>query len=441
MIRRLSIVLLLLAAAPWPSSAVIDPFYRNRMESGFRAFAQGNWEQAAHQLRIGCFGYLDEPVALVEGLMRLAVVEVTLGDEDAFRRIFSRMVELEERFSAYGAAQVPQSVRQQFEELAARLVPAQNLRTTPGFHAIAERADIQRLAAMAPEQRRTELEARIEAEPERADWLLQMARLELAVSRPQPALDWLDRLPADAAEMPPATCLRQQAASESSDCGRMDLSRPFCQDVPDTVVQFRLRCLVDAGRWPEASELLAGSSPELRARRRVARLERKVQKNLRALADAADSTATDATTVTEPPPARLPEVVAAEPRQQEAPAEPRELAGLRRRLSALETGEPLAALMTEAESFADRHPTSRQAQLLAAEIAYLQSDWPRAVLHFDRAGELLPEEAHLAFYHAVALYESGNAAAAAELLRPVASRLEWTSFVSAYVDRILAPGI
>ena len=123
------------------------------------------------------------------------------------------------------------------------------------------------------------------------------------------------------------------------------------------------------------------------------------------------------------------------------PPDSEELAGLRRRLATAVTGDELAALKNEAEGLARRHPESRQASLLAAEIAYLLADWPAAVRHFGQAGALRPGEAHLAFYRAVALYESGDRAAAAEILRPVASRLERTDFVASYVDRILAGGI
>ena len=84
--------------------------------------------------------------------------------------------------------------------------------------------------------------------------------------RPQAALDQLDRLPAETDGLPPATCLRQQAASESGTCARMDLSQPFCQDVPATVVEFRLQCLVDAGRWPEDA---AGAWTPLRLGNRI----------------------------------------------------------------------------------------------------------------------------------------------------------------------------
>ena len=429
--KRTLLLLLLLVVASSSASAVIDPFYRNRMESGIRAFEQGNWEAAEHQLRIACFGHLDEPATLVGGLVRLAIVEVRRGEESSFRQIFSRLAELEERFSAYSTAQLPPELRRQFEGLAAGLVPAQALRATEGFGPIAERAEIEMLGAMPPEQRRGELHTRLQVEPERADWLNELARLELAARKPQLALDWLDRLPAEAGELPPAICLRQQAASEAGDCVRMDLTRPFCENVPPSVVEFRLQCLVEAGSWPEASNLILGLDPEIRGRRRVARLERKVRNN----SDGSDQiapSATDSPIVTMPP---------SGPAPTRAPVDPQELDRLRQRLASAATSDELAALMSEAESFADRHPDVRQGRLLAAEVAYLLSDWPAAVRHFRQAGQLRFDEAHLSFYQAVALYESGDPTTAAEVLRPVASQLERSSFVDSYVDRILAAGI
>ena len=450
-------ILLLFSLAVAPASAAIDPFYRARMESGIAAFEQGDLEEAEHQLRIACFGYLEEPVALAEGLVRLALVETLLGDEPAFQRVFSRLAELEEQFGAYGSATLPEPLRRRFESQAARLVPVQSLRATEGFRAIAERADIQRIGSLPPERRRAELEAKMAEEPERVDWLLEMARLELAVRRPQAALDWLDRVPAEAAGVAPVTCLRQQAASESGACDRMDLAEPFCRDVPPDVVEFRLQCLVEAARWPEAASLVADLSPELRARRRVTRLERRVRKNLEPAAEVSPEPAppvgqpvpvqvpapTPPAAPEAQPPAAEPSPPAAEPRPSATAVglEPPEIEELRRRLAAAETSAELAALRGEADELAERHPESRRAHLLAAEVAYLQSDWPAAVREFRLAGELRADEAHLAFYQAVALYESGDPEGAAAVLRPVASTLQRTGFVAAYLDRILGPDI
>ena len=443
--RRAPLLLLLLALVAGSASAVIDPFYRNRMEAGVRAFEQGNWEVAARQLRIACFGHLDEPVVLAAGLVRLAIVETRRGDEDAFRRIFSRLNELEERFAAYSAAPLTPELRRQFGDLAARLVSVDILRATSGFATIAERADAQRLAGLPAPQRRAELEARVRAEPERPEWRLEMARLELTARQGQAALGWLDSLPPEVATVPPAICLRQQAATETGRCEGMDLTGPFCQDVPPAVVEFRLQCLVDAGSWAEAASLIGSLDSELRARRRVTRLERRVRKNFDGELPGGESAA-EAPTVAlrpTPPPAATtaPSAAAATPVvPAPAPAGLEEVERLRGRLASATTIEQLAVLLAEAETLVDDRPALRQAHLLAGEIAYLKSDWQAAVRHFRQVGPLGPDEARLAFYQAVALYESGEPAAAAEVLRPVASRLERNSFVTAYVDRILTPG-
>jgi hypothetical protein len=426
--RRVLICLLLLGLASGPATAAIDPFYRNRMDGGVRAFERGDWESAARQLRIACFGHLDEPPLLAAGLVRLAVVEARRGDEDAFRRIFSRLVDLEERFSAYSGANLPAALRQQFQGVAAQLVPAEILRMASGFTSVARQAEIDRIGKLPPGQRRAELEARIEAE------------------RPQAALDWLDRLPAELAGLPPASCLRQQAGTEAGDCDRMDLVQPFCQDVPANVVEFRLQCLVEAARWSEAAGLIGGLSPELRARRRVVRLERRARKNFDgdfstpAVAAVGSETVAAASSPAPPADAVPTPTPPAEPAPTPQETASEEVDRLRQRLDSATTADELAELRRAAESLADGAFGSRQTHLLAAEIAYLQSDWTAAVGHFGRVGRLDASEASLAFYQAVALYETGDPAAAARVLRPVAGQLQRNEFVDAYVERILAPG-
>ncbi|MFQ5349853.1 MAG: hypothetical protein ACE5EG_05355, partial [Thermoanaerobaculia bacterium] len=211
------------------------------------------------------------------------------------------------------------------------------------------------------------------------------------------------------------------------------------------VVEFRLECLVEAERWTEASRLLGGMDDDLRARRRIARLERRVRNNTEEtepLGGPASGTAVVTVPPDEPAEAAAPETMpAAEPPLSPPPVDQQELDLLRRRLASAATSDELAALMVDAEGFAERHPEARQPRLLAAEIAYLQSDWQAAVHHFSLAGRLRFDEAHLAFYQAVALYESGDPTTAAEVLRSVLQRLERTSFVDSYVERILAPGI
>ena len=78
---------------------------------------------------------------------------------------------------------------------------------------------------------------------------------------------------------------------------------------------------------------------------------------------------------------------------------------------------------------ADRNPASAEAQLLAAEIAYRARRFEEAVRYFDRGGEPPAGRPDLLFYRAVALYESGRRADAAEVLERALPSLRRTPFV------------
>ncbi len=439
-------ILVVLVTAPSPAAAAVDSFYRNRMEAGVQAFAAGDWPAAARQLRIACFGYLEEPVGLAAGLIRLAIAQAEMGDDEGVRTVFLRLIQLEERYSAYSEAKVPAQVRKRFERHSARRVPLATLRFAAGFQAIAEQAEMVEMARLPVERRRATLERRLAAEPDRAALLVEMARLELQLGRPRVAFEWLRRLPAEHQAAPPAICLLQQAAAESRDCALLEAGMPFCDGVPTTIVEFSLQCLADEGRWSEAADLLAGLPTGDQRSRRLTRLEKRIRRNQPAPGgdDEPANVATANDLQEQPPASEPPDAMVAERDElgDEPPAvDPEAFERLRRQLATAVTPDQLTELFTVVEDLADRQPAARRIQLLAAEIAYLRSDWPGSIFHFRRAGDLHVGEESLAFYFAVALYESGERAAAAEILRPVASRLERTSFVETYLDRILAPGI
>ena len=58
--RALILCLALLAGASGAAEAVVDSFYENRMQSGIRAFEEGNWEQALADLESALNGALPE---------------------------------------------------------------------------------------------------------------------------------------------------------------------------------------------------------------------------------------------------------------------------------------------------------------------------------------------------------------------------------------------
>jgi tetratricopeptide (TPR) repeat protein len=90
-----------------------------------------------------------------------------------------------------------------------------------------------------------------------------------------------------------------------------------------------------------------------------------------------------------------------------------------------------------ARGVADAHPESVEAQHLAAEAAYRVSRWADAARYFQRGGEPPADQPELLFYMAVALYESGDQAKAAEILKRSLPNLQRTPYVDAYARKIL----
>lgn len=90
-----------------------------------------------------------------------------------------------------------------------------------------------------------------------------------------------------------------------------------------------------------------------------------------------------------------------------------------------------------AREVADAHPESVEAQHLAAEAAYRISRWPEAARYFRRGGEPGENQPELQFYMAVALFESGDAAGAAAILKRSLPNLQRSPYVDAYARKIL----
>ena len=301
--RRLA--LLLPALAAWgalgvaPSHAA-HPHYERLFQEGRFALERGEPEQAAHALRLACFGLLEEPPVLAECLVRLALAQSALEDVQGFLDSFRRIVDVQERFGGYRAAALQQETRSAFERSVVEHVPAGMLEGTGAF----------------------------------AD------------------------LVADGTE---------EEEDETGTESAARVARPPARPTDATA----------AG--PAAEERGGGLSPEDRGR-----LDRA-----------------------------------------------RELMAAARNRSDLDEPYRLA------RNVADAHPGSREAQHLAAVIAYRATRWRDAVRYFRRGGDPGEEQPEMLFYLAVALFESGEGEAAAEALRRSLPRLEPTPFVRSYRSKIL----
>lgn len=124
-------------AAP-PALADAHPHYSRLLRQGVFALEQGDAEEAVRELELACFGFLEEPPLLAECLAHLALAQAGAGDDQAFRETFGRLVEIEERFGAYAAAELPAGLRAELEGAISRRIAPRTLRYSGPFARLAE---------------------------------------------------------------------------------------------------------------------------------------------------------------------------------------------------------------------------------------------------------------------------------------------------------------
>jgi hypothetical protein len=134
-----TVLLALLLLAPLPARA-LDPFYVDLLRDGMHAYDRADFTLAAKDLRLACFGLLDDPKALASCLGRLALAQDKAPDVAGFRETFRRLVELEERFQAYSQADLPPEVRAVLEQRFVVQIPAPTLESSPqAFRALVKK--------------------------------------------------------------------------------------------------------------------------------------------------------------------------------------------------------------------------------------------------------------------------------------------------------------
>ena len=155
-------VLLLLATVAWAAGPALaaDDFYQQRLEEGRIAFQAGSSAEAVDLLRIACFGLMDQPPLLSEGLVWLELAQRKLdrgADADATLR---RFLDVEKRFGAYASASLPPERRKEFERTLLARVPPEAIRAVPTLAPLLEAGALAAPKAQGPSSDALKAQAR-----------------------------------------------------------------------------------------------------------------------------------------------------------------------------------------------------------------------------------------------------------------------------------------
>jgi hypothetical protein len=441
------------------AAAEVDRFYLDLLHEGTQNFQRGDFIVAARQLRIACFGMLDDPVQLASCLVRLGMAQTGAGDNDGFRDTFKRLAEAQDRFGAYAKATLPPDLRAAYEQKAVSVVPPQLLGSSAYFAQLQQRQTASQIAALAPRERRRKLEERISSEPKNAQWHVMMAELELGEDHGAAALAQAESAVNLGPSDPSALCARGLARASAHRCEEAlkDLE-PCARCQQDALYAIGLLgCRIEQGKWQQADEQIRFLPAEWRQDKRISPL---IQRNAEHLKASQPNKQPGAHTDerTESPKATVPsrsapqgagagrpvslgidQPGASSPRA--APRSPKEAADVARARILLDDGRSKDRELQEAlrlsSTVAAAHPEWAEAQLIAGEAAYRNSHWSEAAGYFLRGGELGDAHPDLLFYLAVSLFETGDKAGAESALKKALPRLQSNAYIESYARKIM----
>jgi tetratricopeptide (TPR) repeat protein len=267
-------------AAP-QARAAADPFYLDLLRDGIQSYDRADYPTAVRRLRLACFGLLDDPQQLAGCLIRLGVAQAAAGDADGFRETFRRIVEVEDRFGAYGKADLPPELRSAFEQRALAAIPVPTLEAIPAFKPLLARKLEAQIAALPPRERRRQLDERLVKEPRNAMWNALLAELDLSEGRTAPALARAEQAAALAPQEPRALCARGLARAAGSRCkeAMADLESCYLSGREPSYAAALLGCRVELAQWRQAEEQVRSLPSGLKEDRRVAALIKQVAKH------------------------------------------------------------------------------------------------------------------------------------------------------------------
>lgn len=269
--RTILVILVLALAATLVDAA--DPYSEGLMRRGLVQLDAGDAGQAAELLRLACFGLLNTPPVLAECLVPLALAYDQLGQDEEFRAVFERVVEVEDGFHAYSESALDPTRRAAFEAAVKRHIPQEVLASIEGFARLVPTEE-ERIAAMSPSERRRYFEDRAEAEPSEPRWPLELARMDLSDGRDRRARRHLEEALARQPDHTGAQLelARLEAAEEHwSEAVMWFQASGRAAEAPRDA-ELLLTGLIKLDRFDEASEFGASLDASVAAEARVAAL-------------------------------------------------------------------------------------------------------------------------------------------------------------------------
>lgn len=435
-----------------------DPFYLRLLRQGTDAYNRRDFAVAERQLRVACFGFLDEPELLAEGLVRLGLAQVSVGDTSGFTETFQRIAEIEERFGGYDKAQIPSDVRDAFQRSVLKVVPRVTLLAHPAIAGLIPGADGRgaKSAALSAAPRATPTPTRPAVAspsptaaapatpPVVATPLPTEAPTRPAAASPSPTAVAPATTPAVVASPLPTEAPTRWAVALPSRTAAAPAASPAAATPLPTQLPTRSAATSPgpgAAAPAAAPAAVASHTPSAAPPRSPVPTARGT-----AVTGAPTPSGTSSPTGTAPPrgsltspPPIVPALSAAAtppPRRVATGEEQRELDAIQELVRTGKVGDALA----RARHLADAQPDLAEAQLAAAELAYRTMRWPEAVAYFRRAGDPGDARPLLLFYEAVSLYETGNTEEAGAFLNRSLPKIRRTAYVEGYVQKILGPG-
>ncbi len=279
-----------LGAAPAPAD-----FNQARLESGKYLFDEKRYREAIDQFRIAAFGFLGRPDWLSSSLARLALAQVADSRPEDADATLARFLEVQRRFPSYPPRDLEPERQAEFRALLLKRVQEATLLGIPSLAGLVETEE-QKIARLAPAERKKALEAAARRDPSSAVWAVALAREAAERGDWKEAERWAGTALAAQPNNTDALALRARARVVR---GELAQARADLNAIPPAELAKRPELYADvfvtgveAGDWAMASEVSPRIPSNLMSRPDVAKAQQKLAaERQRRTAEAAPKTA------------------------------------------------------------------------------------------------------------------------------------------------------